>query len=507
MKVLNNIVILGGGTSGWLSAAYLAKKLKDSNSDIDITLVESSDIPTIGVGEATIPNIVDTLQELEIDEYEFMRACSATFKQSIKFVAWNDNQDKSGYYHNFTTPLDAEKFDYAQYWLNFRTEITTPYAQSCTIQGQLCDDNIAPKRLEYGPYRSPLHYAYHFDAGQFAMFLRDYAKKKGVKHQLGEVEEVALSNAGEIDSLILKCGNTINAELYIDCSGFSALLIEQKLGSEFIPLNDILFVDKAVAAQIPYDKLDQPINSATISTAQECGWTWDIGLTNRRGTGYVYSSKYSSAERAEEVLLEYLKEDAHKARIRHLDIRVGYRKEQWLKNCVAIGLSSGFVEPLESTGIYLVEIALKTLINLLPSFNHFDSAASQYNALMTSQYEGIVDFIKLHYFISKRRDTDFWRDNTDPKTCPDSLLRLLDRCKDRAPNPFDLPIGPQCFTIYSYYAVMYGMEYFPDKNDSLLDAKYMEQARQIPDKVSSILNNARADLPTHRALIDQINRL
>lgn len=503
------VAIIGGGTSGWLSGAYLAKRLKARNDKLlDITLIESSDIETIGVGEATIPGIRQTLSELGIDEKLFMKSCSATYKQAIKFVDWvkpSKNEQQHHYYHNFSEPLKVGSEVYAPYWVLNKDIIARDYAYSATIQSQLCDLSLAPKRINDKDYGGPMHYAYHFDAGKFTQLLSKEAKKNGVKHLIGNVTSAVLNDDGAIDKLITKEHGELKADLFIDCTGFSAHLIEKSLGSPFKSISDTLFVDSAVTALVDYEE-DEEISTTTISTAQESGWIWDIALSTRRGTGYVFSSKYSSKERAEEVLQNYLGKNK-KVKFRHLDMRVGYREKQWVKNCVSIGLSSGFIEPLESTGIYLVEIALRTLINLFPWQNNHTANSEQFNKLMSSQFEGAIDFIKLHYAISDRDDSEFWRDNTKENTFPDTLKMFLSRCDNKIPNEFDLPVGPHCFTISSYHAVLYGMNCLPKLEHLKSFYKANDQALTMTKKIDSILEQAKRELPNHRKLIEEINRM
>lgn len=501
------VVIVGGGTSGWLSAAFLAKRLKlSSTKSVDITLIESTDIGTIGVGEATIPGIRQTFSELGLDEKMFMKSCSATFKQAIKFVDWmkpSKNATPHHYYHNFSEPLKAGPEIYAPYWILNKNNVDRDYAYSATIQSQLCDLHIAPKRIGDKDFEGPMHYAYHFDAGKLTTLLTSEGKKNGVRHLIGNVTQTVLAEDGSIEKLITAEHGELTADLYIDCTGFSAHLIEKAMGSEFTSINDTLFVDSAVTAMVKYSD-DDEIATSTVSTAQESGWIWDIALSTRRGTGYVYSSKYSTPERAEEVLKQY-HGNRDDLTFRHLKMRVGYREKQWVKNCVAIGLSGGFVEPLESTGIYLVEMAIKTLINLFPWQNNYQANADQFNKLMCSQFVGAIDFIKLHYALSNRDDTPFWQDNTNPETYPETLKAFLERCENRVPNVFDLPVGPQCFNIFSYYSVLYGMNNLPDIEHTRSLYRFTDQASQLPNQVDAILERAKKELPNHKTLISKIN--
>lgn len=500
---VKEIVIVGGGTSGWLSAAYLVKHLTDLlPGGVNITLVESSDIPTIGVGEATIPSIKETLMSLNISESEFIKETEATFKQSIEFINWNLNGKHESYHHNFSQPLLAESFRYADYWAGNHKDIGESYADASTIQGRVADKNLSPKMYGDPEYKGALNYAYHFDAGKFATFLKQYSLQRGVKHVVGHVDSVEKSDELGIKSLILKDDQVIEADLFLDCSGFSGLLIGKELKTNFKSLSDVLFVDSAVTALVPH-RDEKSLPSATYSTAQESGWIWDIGLQTRRGTGYVYSSKYCDKTEAEKTLAKYHGVNERDLKFRHLKMRTGYRTEQWSKNCVSIGLSAGFIEPLESTGIYLVEIALKTLVSLFPQAKQMDANAHQFNLLMTSQFEGAVDFIKLHYALSDRDDSDFWLDNKSPETIPPTLQNFLTRIGDTVPTEFDLPVGPQCFTIFSYYAVIFGMERFP-KYCLKTPHYHHPKAQSLSDEVQKIWEKAENILPTHKEMINKI---
>lgn len=500
---VKNVIIVGGGTSGWLSAAYLVKQFAELKQQaIKITLVESSSVATIGVGEATIPSIRETLKFLGVSEAEFIKATDATFKQSIEFIDWNVSKENKSYHHNFSQPLHAEQFRYADYWAANADKINKPYAYASTIQGLVADNSLSPKFKDSKDYEGPLNYAYHFDAGKFAEFLKSYSLGLGVQHIVGHVDKIAKDSRGNIASLTLADGQRLLGDLFIDCSGFRAMLIEKELSTEFLPLKDTLFVDSAVTVLRPH-KDPNKLPSATYSTAKDSGWIWDIGLQNRRGTGYVFSSKYCSEAEAEQTLAAYHGMCPSELSFRHLKMRTGYRKQQWTNNCVAIGLSAGFLEPLESTGIYLVEIGLKTLASLFPYSGDMKANADQYNRLMTAQFTGAIDFIKLHYVLSDRNDSQFWKDNRDTKSIPDTLVSFLDRSKNKVPTEFDMPVGPQCFSIFSYYSVMFGMESLPAA--VLPNAHYLHsKAPNLHQEVESIWEQAKKQLPTHKEIIEHI---
>src|SRR5258706_3456977 len=306
---INDILIVGGGTAGWMAAAYLARKLGAGRPDgVKITLIESSEIGIIGVGEGTIPTIQTTMRTIGVDEARFMRGANAAFKQGIKFVDWADtpaNGRHSHYYHSFTRPHEMGGHDLAPYWM-LGCAGDVRFSEAVTLQDALCEAGRGPKLIDDPQYASPMGYAYHFDAGKLAGLLKEVGKELGVRHLLGNVETVDVDEAGAITQVNTREHGALTAGLYIDCTGFAAALIEKALRVPWIDDSDTLFVDRALAMQVPYDRPDTPVATTTISTAHEAGWTWDIALPERRGTGYVYSSRHTDDTRAEEVLREYI---------------------------------------------------------------------------------------------------------------------------------------------------------------------------------------------------------
>jgi tryptophan halogenase len=281
-----------------------------------------------------------------------------------------------------------------------------PFSDAVTLQDKVCDAMRGPKRLDDPQYGGPMAYAYHFDAGKLANLLRDVGKATGVKHVLGNVLAVNKADDGSIASVTTREHGDLTADLYIDCTGFAGALIGEAMGSQWIDKGDTLFVDRALALQVPYDRPDAPVATTTISTAHEAGWTWDIGLPDRRGTGYVYSSRHTTDDRAEQILRGYVGKAGEGLTPRLLKLKVGHRERHWIKNCVAVGLSGGFLEPLESTGIVLIEAAAYMLARNLPrqGTGGMEAAARQFNAAMTDRYLRAIDFIKLHYCLSRRTD-------------------------------------------------------------------------------------------------------
>ena len=510
------VLIVGGGTAGWLTAGYLAKMFNAANPDsVQITLIESPDIGIIGVGEGTFPTIRTTLQILGIDEATFLRESTATYKQGIKFVDWqhapvrgdDGTLSHSHYIHPFDTPYPAEGHGLVPFWLLQDKATRPPLASAVTFQISAADAHKAPKRDYDKGFTGPLNYAYHFDAANFARLLAKRGVELGVHHLQGTIGEVTLDDQGAIASVASPEHGTLTADLYIDCTGFAARLIGQALGEPLKSVKDTLFTDRAVTCQVPYDDPAGPIASYTVSTGHEAGWTWDIGLNSRRGIGYVYSSDHSSDDRAEEVLRAYVKErgNADKAEIktRRIAFKAGYRERQWVKNCVAVGLSASFFEPLESTGIVLIEIAAGYIADFFQKSGPIDLPAAQFNRLMTQRCRRIVDFIKLHYCLTKRPEP-FWRDNADPSSISPELNSLLAMWTYRPPSRHDFIEALESFAYSSYQFILYGMGFETDYEASRTSFPRVAEARIVFDRVASFAKQAADDLPDHRALIEAV---
>jgi tryptophan halogenase len=506
-KPIDDILIVGGGTAGWLTAAYLARRLGGLRPDgVRITLIESSEIGIIGVGEGTFPTIQNTLRTIGIDEAQFMRGAGATFKQGIRFVDWK-TAPKDGvhshYYHPFASPrLLNWRLDLAPYWL-LGAAGDIPFSDAVTLQDKVCEAGRAPKRLDDPQYGGPMAYAYHFDAGKLANLLRDVGKLTGVKHLLGNVTAVNKAKDGAIASIATAEHGELTADLYIDCTGFAGALIGKAMGGEWIDKSDTLFVDRALAMQVPYDRPDAPVSTTTISTAHEAGWTWDIGLPERRGAGYVFSSRHTSEDRAEEILRGYVGRAGDGLTPRLLKLKVGHRARHWIKNCVAVGLSGGFLEPLESTGIVLIEAAAYMLARNLPRHGGFEAAARQFNQAMTDRYLRAIDFIKLHYCISQRADNAFWTDNRDPASIPETLRDHLEMWKHRPPNMFDFPNLHESFKYFNYQYILYGMGYPTQVDPAAHD--HVALARADFARVQEAGKRAAAGLPDHRLLLNAVH--
>jgi tryptophan halogenase len=499
------ILIVGGGTAGWLTAGYLAKRLStDLPAGVAIQLVESAEIGILGVGEGTFPTIRNTLATIGISEADLVRHCGASFKQGAKFAHWRFTPGEPGpdhYTHPFQVAQADNGLELLPYWLLGHGG-TSNWDEVCSPQKKAADAHRAPKLPSHPDYVAPLNYAFHFDAVALAGLLREKAVANGVEHLVDQMTGVIIGVDGSIAGIDTESHGRLEADLYIDCTGFRAELIGKALGVPYRSCRDVLFCDSALAMQVPYRGERDPINSYTLATAQEAGWMWDIGLDRRRGVGHVFSSAHTDDARAEELLRGYVGAGHADLDVRKIRFEAGYREINWHKNCVAIGLSSGFFEPLEATGIVFSEVAAGMVANLFPWGGDMETSARQFNANMLARYDRARDFIKLHYCISERRDTAFWRDNVDAASIPDSLHDLLERWRYRPPTEIDIDAHVDIFTEASWQYVLYGMGWKTDLSARAGAYRYAADARRAFAEVERQATFAIANLPSNRQLID-----
>lgn len=486
-----NIAIVGGGTAGWLTANFLARQLPlSAGLSVEITLIEASDIPTVGVGEATIPSLRETLAACGIDEFEFLRSCDATFKHGIEFIQWREDPTKAkgeSYFHPFGAPLKVGPLNPVRQWSSMQPKSRGAFADVFSVQPEMAHIGQAPKHTKDALYDGALAYAYHLDAGKLAEMLKQRSRGKTVRQIIAKVERVETSLNDKIERLHLDNGAEIAADLFIDCTGFAARLINFNKTNLFKSKSSELFVDRAVTTRIAHNGISD-INGYTRCTAQTSGWIWDIALRERRGIGHVYSSRHMDDDDARQTLADYVGISASEIETRKLDMRIGYHAQQWRGNCVAIGLSSGFLEPLESTGIYLIEMANWALIELLPRYLSGANPQSHYDRVMKNHYENIADFLKLHYCISSRRDSPFWVDNSNPETISKTLQANLENWQESPPSIYDFNRTTQCFSATNYQFVLYGMGWRGHK-----------EPRQITPETKSLMN----DLAVRRQRLKQ----
>ncbi|MFT6270641.1 MAG: flavin-dependent dehydrogenase [Alphaproteobacteria bacterium] len=498
--ITKSILVVGGGTAGWLTAALLAKQHGHS---IEICLVESSDIPTVGVGEGTWPSMRSTLQKIGISESEFICECSATFKQASKFVNWTSSSEE--YFHPFTQPAGYGKFEIAPYWESLSTAST--FCDSVTFQSQMCKMGLAPKNITHKEYETVANYGYHLDAGKFAQLLKKHCVNVlNVKHIIANVTNVNQHQDGSIASVDTDIAGLLSAEFFIDCTGFSSLLLGQTLGVPFIDKSHILFNDTALAMHVPYANENDPIACHTISTAQTAGWIWDIGLQHRRGVGYVFSSKHESLEDAEQKLKRYIGPQAVDIPVRKIQFKTGHREVFWCHNCVAIGLSSGFLEPLEASALMLVETSANFIADQLPLTKaEMKPMEKRFNQVFIAKWRGIIDFLKLHYVLSERQEP-YWKDNKNPSSIPDSLEEMLLLWQHRVPSEYDFLQSYEAFNAASYQYVLYGGGFKSDFSLLSHTMTHAARAKKQLDITAKTAQQMALRLPKHRDLINQIKQ-
>lgn len=496
-----HILIAGGGTAGWLTACYLAKALGRS---VRITLLESPDIGIIGVGEGSFPTIRDTLRFLGIDEANFVRETSATFKQGVRFTDWVDppaDGRSRSYFHPFEPPFYTEGASLVPYWLLEDEATRPPFAAAMTIQHRVAEAGRAPKQAGEGDFAGPLNYAYHLDAVSLSRILAERGRQLGVEHLSGRLDEAVLDASGGIARLETSLG-PLTADLYIDCTGFRAALIGNALGSPFHSVAGQLFTDRALTCKLPYDRPDAPLESYTVATAHEAGWIWDIGLAGARGIGCVYSSRHLDDDRAAQILADYIGPAGRDAVPRRIAFEAGWRERPWIGNCVAVGLAGGFLEPLESTGIVTIEAAIGMIAELFPHRGPIDLPACRFNDLMAARYANIVNFLKLHYCLS-RRPEPFWRDNADPATVPERLRELLGQWRYRPPSRFDFLLDVESFAFFNYQYILYGMGFRTELSGDRHAFPDRAEAQRLFARIKAFGERATRELPAHRALVDR----
>jgi tryptophan 7-halogenase len=506
VQPLQSVVIVGGGTAGWLTAGIIAARHRARMKvGFSVTLVESPNIRIIGVGEGTWPTLRSTLEKIGVSETDLFRHCDAAFKQGAQFARWATGAEDDAYYHPLMFPQGFTQLNLVPHWL--RGHQGQSFCESVCPQGQLCDDGLAPKMITTPEYKAVANYAYHLDAGKFAPFLQKHCTEKlGVRHVLADVSSVNLTGTGDIRSVVTQQAGEIGGDLFVDCSGFAALLLGKTLGVPFKDCGDILFCDTALAVQVPYDTPEAPMASHTISTAQSAGWIWDIGLPTRRGVGHVYSSRHSSDDAAHEELMRYIGPRHKDLSPRKIPIRSGHRQIFWKNNCVAVGLAGGFLEPLEASAIVLVELSAKLISEQMPANREvMDIIAARFNDVTLYRWGRIIDFLKLHYVLTRRTDSAFWRDNVDPATIPERLQNLLHLWKYQSPWFFDeFDRLEEVFPAASYQYVLYGMGFRTEVAPA--DTADTEPlATRLLRENESITRQMRSQLPKNRDLIRKIH--
>ena len=500
---MRRVVIVGGGTAGWLTAGVLAAKLSANHT---VTLIESPNIPSIGVGEGSWPSLRDTLLDIGISETEFLTLCQGAFKQGSSFVSWR----KGGhcYYHPFTVPTGYNELDIHTCWKAIAPK--TSYESAFSLQAAMCAEGRAPKQIATPDYAHVLNYGYHFDATKLAHLLKQHCVEKlNVYHVIGHIASVNASLSGDIEKVVTESGQKIVGDLFIDCSGSNGLLIDKHFSVPWIPVKHTMLNDRAVALQVPYSKDDTEIKSTTVATAQTCGWTWDIALQHRRGVGLVYSSQFANEAQANQVLIDYVSErypflQDEQLSFHTLSFEPGYRAQFWVKNCLSLGMSSGFVEPLEASAIAMVELGLRMLCEAFPqNKTHMEIVSKRYNSRFAYRWQRVIDFLKLHYVLSDREEA-YWLAQRDKASIPDSLAELLELWKYQSPSRLDLIENEEIFPSASYQYVLYGMGFSSSTSPLRLSEDHKRKALHIRETLQQKKSAYLQGLPSNRALLDDI---
>ncbi|MBX3564059.1 MAG: tryptophan 7-halogenase [Sphingomonas sp.] len=489
---IRSIVIVGGGTAGWMAAATLSRILTTEYASI--TLIESDAIGTIGVGEATIPQMATFNRMLGLDEDQFMRETQGTFKLGIKFIDWA----RKGhiYYHPFGKyGLDMKGVSFHAYFMRLHQMGEAPDIDQWSLQAMASRDNRFMRPIDAG--NSPLSeipYAFHFDAGLYAKFLRNYSEERRVVRREGMINEVRLRGEdGFVQSVVLQDGSEIEGDLFIDCSGFRGLIIEQTLKAGYTDWSKYLPCNRAIA--VPCESIDE-WTPYTQSTAHSAGWQWRIPLQHRIGNGHVFCSEFMSDDEATSILLANL-DGKPLADPRTVPFMTGHRNKLWVKNCVALGLSGGFIEPLESTAIWLVQSGLSRFLTMFPDRNFNQADIDRYNRIMTTDYEEIRDFLVLHYNATERDDSPFWdycRNMEIPERLAEKMrvFRTHGRCFRE---------NEELFNDTSWFAVMHGQLMTSQSYDPVADIMSLEETRSRLDHIREAIANSADYMPKHKDFV------
>lgn len=506
---VENVTIVGGGTAGWLAACMLDTFLNERRDGppVSITLIESPRVPTIGVGEATVPGMRRLLQRIGIDESMFMLRCNASFKYGVRFVGWN--LDRQGRPITFLHPGDAPGVlrgkDPAYHFHRFgRTEGRRDLVDALVPNTALTFASRGPRGADDPDFEGLIRYAYQIDASLFAQYLKEVAIARGVRHVLDDVQQVRLDERGFVATLQLERAGSYPVEFVVDCSGFRGLIIGDALKEPFLPLRRHVLCDRAMVIQLPHPR-PNGVEPCVTATALGAGWAWNLPLYTRVGTGYVYSSAFRSDEEAREEFLRYLEQRGFgrlDVDLRVIPMQIGRRRRSWVKNCVAIGLSSGFVEPLEATAIHTIAVACRHLATNFPDKAMSPALAARFDKWLDELTGNILDFIVLHYW-SSNRDEPFWRASRNDIEIPASLAENLELWRHVLPSPADIT-GVNLFAPWSFLAVLYSKGWYDDVSFPIEGSLAREDWQGYVARMDALKHQLLTQLPDHYTLLTAI---
>ena len=497
---IRHIVVVGGGTAGWMTALLLANS--KFGERLKVTVLESPQVGIIGVGEGSTPWLQRFFGSLGIEEREWMPACNATYKSGITFDGWSTRPGYESYFHPFASPLD--NLTMPQFVGNVHARLNDAdvhaHPDRFFISNKVAQSGRAPRPQRSFPF--DIWYGYHFDSALLGAFLATKAAQRGITHVARHMTSVALDERGDIRALELEGGDTLAADFFVDCTGFASLLIGKALQTPYVPFAKNLFNDSAIAMPTPSD--DGPLMSQTVSSAMRHGWAWKIPLTSRNGNGYVYSSAHVTADEAETELRTRLGLLDADVPARHLKMRVGRYTRHWNRNCVAVGLSQGFIEPLEATALLFVQRTAAWLVEALEKGDLGEPAREGFNEKINAQFEGTRDYIVTHYKTNTRTDTPYWRDNAANTALSDSLRLLLGGWLASKPIVGGIRQGQigRGYPTMSWYCLLAGMGLFPE--DANLRAPTAQEAQHDLDSLDQLLERSALNFPDHRDFLDDI---
>lgn len=490
------IVILGGGTAGWMTACLFAERwLKPGARPITITLVESPQVGIIGVGEGSTPQLKALFDRLGLAERDWMPRANATYKVGIRFTGWSERPAFDSYFHPFPSAIDVhtQPAFFANCTARRRGGDVPAHPDRFYLPTRLADRRLGPQPAENFPFEPS--YGYHFDAHEVGRVLRDEAVRRGVTHLERHVTRVAVDASGAVTHLDCQEGEPIAGDFFVDSSGFRAVIAEGAIGGKFLPFESNLFNDSAVVMPTPLPDGGTP--AATSATALSAGWAWAIPLTSRVGNGYVYSSRYVDPQAAEAELRRHLglPEDGPPAR--HLKMKVGRLESSWASNCLAVGLAQGFIEPLEATALHIVQATAEEFMAAFEAGGFTPQHRDTFNARIARRYDGIRDYIVAHYRMSQRSDSDYWRDARSHDRLSDSLKAMMTAWFTGA--DIDAEIERQQIANYyasiSWHCLFAGYGTFPE------DARLKPATGADLDAITRFLDRAQMNFTSHDAAL------